>query len=159
MSARFKWTAWAFLLVALGVALAVGASRPSAPPTAVQRAASIDAALRCPSCEDISVADSSAPTAVAIRALVAARVREGESTAEIEGFLESRYGVGILLRPPASGLSAVVWIVPLVAVAGSIACLGVLFWRRRHPAEVAVDDEDRLTVQKAMARARVEVGS
>ena len=45
----------------LAAALLLGRSAP----TPAQRAAAIESALRCPSCEDLSVAASSAPTAVA----------------------------------------------------------------------------------------------
>jgi cytochrome c-type biogenesis protein CcmH len=149
--------AWIALGVALAVALAFGASRPSQT-TAAQREAAIDADLRCPSCQDISVADSSSSTAVAIRQVVATRVSQGESTAQIESFLESRYGIGILLRPPTSGLSAAVWAVPLVAVAAGALGLGVFFWRRRRGELVPVAAEDRQLVEDAMARARDEAG-
>ncbi len=143
----------------LAVALAIGASRPNASSTAAQRAAAIDSDLRCPSCEGISVADSSAPAAVAIRRAVAARVSEGQSTAQIEGFLEGRYGLGILLRPPASGLSAAVWVVPLAAVTVGVLGLVVFFWRRRRVDPVPVTVEDRVLVEDAMTSARAEAGS
>jgi len=151
---RFVWVA---LGVAVVVALAFGSYRPGRQ-TAAQRASAIEADLRCPSCEDISVADSSAATAVAIRQVVTTRVGEGESTAQIEGFLESRYGVGILLRPPTSGLSVAVWIVPLVAVALAAVGLGAFFWRRRGGELAPVAAEDRDLVEEAMRRARDEAG-
>jgi cytochrome c-type biogenesis protein CcmH len=152
---RLKWASWGVLAVVLAVALAIGASRPGSSPSPSQRAAAIDAGLRCPSCEDISVADSSAATAVAIRELVAQRVHQGQSTGQIEGFLESRYGASILLEPPASGLSAAVWIAPLVAVGVALVALGVLFWRRRRVESVSVRDEDRARVEAALAGPRV----
>ncbi|MGA2037024.1 MAG: cytochrome c-type biogenesis protein [Acidimicrobiales bacterium] len=150
---------WAVLAVVLAVALAFGVSRPDESSTAAQRAAAIDADLRCPSCEVISVSDSSASTAVAIRQVVAARVREGQSTAQIESFLESRYGLGILLRPPASGLSAAVWVVPIAAVAVGVLGLGAFFWRRRRIEPVQVAAEDRDLVEDAMAPGRGEASS
>jgi cytochrome c-type biogenesis protein CcmH/NrfF len=91
--------------------------------------------------------------------VVTTRVGEGESTAQIEGFLESRYGVGILLRPPTSGLSVAVWIVPLVAVALAALGLGALFWRRRSGELVPVTAEDRDLVEEAMLHARDEAGT
>jgi len=145
--ARVPWVA---LVVVVGVALGVGANHPSAP-TAPQREAAIDASLRCPSCEDISVADSSAPTAVAIRQLVATRVAAGQSDAQIDAFLVSRYGPGILLRPPVSGITAAVWIVPVVAMAAAGAGLAVVFWRRRRLETVSVAADDRRLVARALA--------
>jgi cytochrome c-type biogenesis protein CcmH/NrfF len=34
------------------------------------------------------------------------------------------------LKPPDSGLTSIVWILPAVAGAGALVILGVLFWRR-----------------------------
>ena len=146
--------AWSVLALVLSAALTIGAGRPGGSSTASQRANAIDSALRCPSCEDVSVAASRAAAAVAIRRIVAQRVNEGQSTAQIESFLESRYGVGILLRPPASGLSAAVWVVPLVALGAGLVALGVFFWHRRRLEPSSVDDQDRALVDAALARSR-----
>jgi cytochrome c-type biogenesis protein CcmH len=146
-----QWAPWVVMAVVLAVALAVGAHRPGPAPSATQRAAVVDAQLRCPSCEDVSVADSSAPTAVAVRAIVLARVRAGQSDGEIEGFLVSRYGPDILLRPPATGATGTVWIVPVVAVVVALGGLGVFFWRRRRAPSAALEDEDRALVDQALA--------
>lgn len=155
--ARARIYAWSALAVVLAVVLAIGATRPGAASSSSQRASAIDSALRCPSCEDVSVAASSAPAAVAIRGIVAQRVGEGQSTAEIESFLESRYGVGILLRPPTSGLSGAVWVVPLVVVGTGLAGLGVFFWRRRRVEPSVVPEEDRALVDAVLARSRAGV--
>jgi len=145
------WAPWLAMVVVLSVALAVGASRPGPPLSPTQRAAAIDAQLRCPSCEDVSVADSSAPTAVAVRAIVLQRVRAGERQAQIEDFLVSRYGPGILLRPPTRGATSTVWIVPVVVVVLALGGLGVFFWRRRRRAAAPVGIEDRSLVDHALA--------
>jgi cytochrome c-type biogenesis protein CcmH len=143
--------AWVVLAVVLAVALAVGAHRPSPAPGPAQRAAALDAALRCPSCQDVSVADSSAPTAVAIRRIVATRVAAGQSDAAVEAFLVSRYGPDILLRPPASGGVGAVWLVPIVAVPAALVALGVFLWRRRRIAAAAPSEDDRRLVEAALA--------
>jgi len=150
-----RWT-WVALVVVVGVALGVGASPGSPAPTTAQRVAAIDALVRCPSCEGISVADSSASTAVAIRQAVTARVHAGQSDAQIDAFLVSRYGPSILLRPPVGGATAWVWVLPPVAVAVGLACLAVVFWRRRRPPPVTVTDEDRALVARALAARLVD---
>jgi cytochrome c-type biogenesis protein CcmH len=137
--------------VVVGVSLAVGASHPAPPPTNAQRASAIDATLRCPSCEDISVADSSASTASAIRHVVAQRVDAGWSEGRIDAFLIDRYGPGILLRPPAHGATVWVWVLPPVAVAAAAVAVGAVFWRRRARAEPAPSAADRALVEEALA--------
>ena len=63
-----RFPLWTLLGVVLVVALLVGSGVfSSTPPTSAQRAAAIESVIRCPSCEDLSVADSSAPTAVTVR--------------------------------------------------------------------------------------------
>jgi len=119
------------LVVVLAGALVVGGGLfSSTPPTNAQRAAAIDAQLRCPSCIDATVADSSASSAVAVRHEVAHLVAEGETAQQIDADLVSRYGQTILLRPPTSGLAAAVWVVPAVAGAVALGALVVVFWRR-----------------------------
>lgn len=145
---------WWSVAVVLGVALVVGARSPSPAPTAAQRIAAIDTAVRCPSCEDVSVAQSSAPVAVAIRQAVAARVAAGQSEGQVEAWLVSRYGPGILLRPPASGGAGLVWLVPVLAIAGAVVALGVFFWRRRRLVAVPVSEEDRRLVAEALSAER-----
>ena len=118
-------------LVALTVALVIGSGvTSSAAPSAAQRAAALDTQIRCPSCEDISVAQSSASSAIAVRREVASLAAAGESDRAIEQRLVAQYGPSILLSPPDSGLSSLVWLVPLVAGILALAALGAFFWRR-----------------------------
>jgi cytochrome c-type biogenesis protein CcmH len=156
---RFSpWAPWVVLAVVVAVALGIGASKGGPPPTAGQRADAIDALVRCPSCDGISVADSSASTAAAIRATVLARVRAGQSEGAIDAFLVSRYGPSILLRPPVQGLTAWVWVVPPVAVAGAVAGLVTVLWRRRQRTEAPVSSQDRALVDRALAERATDVG-
>jgi cytochrome c-type biogenesis protein CcmH len=133
---RIPW--WTVFGVVGAVALLVGSGVLSSRPlTAAQRSAAIEADIRCPSCEDLSVAQSDAPTAVAVRAAIHRQVDAGRSDQQVEAYLMSRYGASIELDPPASGLALVVWLVPLVAgVVGLAAVATVLV--RRHLATSSV---------------------
>jgi cytochrome c-type biogenesis protein CcmH/NrfF len=118
-------------LVIVAVALAIGSGVFSAQPeTAAQRAARIEAVVRCPSCIDVSVAQSQETTALAVRHEIERQVARGVSTAQIEQTLVDQYGQNILLEPPDSGGFAVIWIVPIVLAAGALLVVGALFWRR-----------------------------
>ena len=90
----------------------------------------IETNIRCPSCEDLSVAQSSAPTAVAVRTTVQRQIAEGRSDQQIEAYLISRYGASIELDPPASGWSLLVWLVPVLAGVGGLAVVTTVLVRR-----------------------------
>jgi cytochrome c-type biogenesis protein CcmH len=142
---------WVALVLVLAATLAYSVSGTGGAPTPAQRAAALEADLKCPSCDAISVLDSSASTAAAVRQVVLTRVRLGQSDRQIENYLVGVYGPSILLRPPARGLTAVVWVVPLLAAAAGVGGLGALFWRRRRPPSVAVTSVDRARVDRALA--------
>jgi cytochrome c-type biogenesis protein CcmH len=82
-------------------------------------------------------------------------VRAGDTDAQIDAFLVSRYGPGILLRPPTTGASATVWVVPVVAVLVGLAVLGAFYWRRRRVRPAELEDEDRALVARALAERSV----
>jgi cytochrome c-type biogenesis protein CcmH/NrfF len=128
---RSLWVRIGAPLVVVAVALAIGSGVFSGKPeTATQRAARIEAVVRCPSCIDVSVLQSQETTAVAVRHEIERQVAHGVSTAQIEQTLVDQYGQNILLEPPDSGGFAVIWIVPIVLAAGALVVVGTLFWRR-----------------------------
>ena len=125
------WVQVALPLLVLAVALVIGAGVfSSAPETAAQRAAAIETGVRCPSCTDVSVADSDATTAIAVRHQIQSLVDAGRSTEAIDKVLVSEYGQTILLVPPDTGGIPLIYVVPLVLGAGALATVGILFWRR-----------------------------
>jgi cytochrome c-type biogenesis protein CcmH len=148
-SASVQRLAWLVLGVVVATALAIGWSRATLPPRAA-RIAAIEADVKCPSCEDLSVAVSTAPTAVAVRSVIVHRVDAGQSTAAIEQYLVSRYGPSILLRPPTTGGTGLVWEIPLAVGALSIFALAGVFWRRRSIGTVAVSESDLDLVRRAL---------
>jgi cytochrome c-type biogenesis protein CcmH len=128
---RSLWVRIGTPLLIVAVALAIGSGVFSGKPeTEAQRAARIEAVVRCPSCIDVSVAQSQETTALAVRREIEQQVARGVSTAQIEQTLVDEYGQNILLEPPDSGGFAVIWIVPIVLAAGALVVVGALFWRR-----------------------------
>jgi len=118
-------------LLVLAVALVIGSGALSGKAqTAAQRAAAIESVVRCPSCIDVSVAQSEESTALAVRHEIQREVTQGRSTAQIEHALVAQYGQTILLEPPDPGGFPLIWIVPIVLGAGALGIIGVLFWRR-----------------------------
>jgi cytochrome c-type biogenesis protein CcmH len=106
----------AIALLVLAAAL-VFAARPHEV-TADERIDQITTELRCPVCQGLSVKDSTSETARQMRNLVAQRVREGKTDAEIEAEFRAAYGEWIFLSPPVASWSGLVWLVP-IAVLGA----------------------------------------
>ena len=90
----------------------------------------IEAGVRCPSCTDVSVAQSNDSTALAVRHEIESMVAPGRSAGQIDQTLVSEYGQTILLVPPDTGGIPLIWIMPVVLATGAIIFVGVLFGRR-----------------------------
>lgn len=147
------WVPWAGLLVVLVVAVVIGFNGKRAPLTLTQRTNVIASEVRCPSCEDLNAAESNSQAAVAVRNLIRQDLAHGQTTAEIESYLVGRYGPDIILRPPARGVTALVWLLPAaVALVGLVgALLALRRWRgRANTDERGPDEADRALVQAAM---------
>jgi len=136
------WARVLLPLIVLGVALLIGSGAfDSSPQTVAQRAAVIEANVRCPACTDLSVAQSNSTTAIAVRNQIESMVAAGSSTADINQTLVSEYGQTILLTPPDSGGLPLIWIIPLVLGVGAVVAVGVLFWRRNREFEALREHE------------------
>lgn len=99
--------------------------------------------LRCPKCQNQSLADSNAPIAQDLRKRTYELVRAGRSDEQIVAYLKERYGEFITYRPAFNAVTALLWTGPflLLLVAG-----GVLVFRlRRRAAAAAATGEGALT--------------
>jgi cytochrome c-type biogenesis protein CcmH len=108
----------AIALLVLAAALVL-AARPHEV-TADERIDQITTELRCPVCQGLSVKDSTSETARQMRDLVAQRVREGRTNAEIEAEFRAAYGDWIFLSPPVASWSGLVWLVPVFALGAGL---------------------------------------
>jgi len=127
------WLRVALPLAVLAVVLVIGSGLFDTVPqtqTQAQRAAAIEAGVRCPSCTDLSVAQSNATTAIAVRHQIEDMVAAGRSAAQVDQALVSEYGQTILLVPPDAGGISVIYVIPVVLAAGALAGVGAVFWRR-----------------------------
>jgi len=135
-----------------GAALAVEPDEIMSDPALETRARVISSGLRCLVCQNQSIDDSNAPLARDLRLLVRERLKAGDSDAQVVQFVEDRYGEFVLLRPPLSWRTLILWAAPLVALLAAV-WLSVRGWQRRQrqsaaaPAEAAplsADEEARL---------------
>lgn len=106
----WTWLAACVVVVALSFASAPSAS------TSSSRIAHLETLVKCPSCEDLSVAISNSTSAIAVRNQISADVHRGKSDNQILTSLENTYGTQILLSPSTSGIGAILWLAPLGVV-------------------------------------------
>ena len=127
LSSRAAWLcAAATLLVALGI----GSVHPPVP-SATARVAYLETVIKCPSCADLSIGQSEAPIAVALRSQVSAWVGGGLSDAEIEHLVVARFGPAVLLVPEGSGAAVALWALPIASIVVAAGVLALYLWRRR----------------------------
>ena len=117
-----------WLIVAALCAVLVATSGPRHDSVAA-RIAHLESIVKCPSCEVLSVGQSTKPASLAIRAEITRKVHAGVSDQAIVASLESRYGTAIVLTPSTSGVGVLLWAVP---VGGGAAALGILVFMVRR---------------------------
>lgn len=140
-----RWGPWIAVVVVTVAALSIAAFGTRSAPTAQDRVSSISRTVKCPVCSGESVAESNAPASQEIRRQIAEQVQQGQTDDEIRSFYAAKYGQAILLTPSASGVNALVWILPVVALAVGIAALVIVFRRwSSMPAEHASEDDRHL---------------
>ena len=118
------WAITAVLAAVVIVGLIMGDSAEA------DRVKALGARIKCPVCQGEAIGDSPAETSRAMMQIVEEKVAAGETDAQIVDFFTARYGTGILLDPPFSGSTLLVWLLPVVAVIGGIV---MILSRRRQP--------------------------
>ena len=101
--------------------------------TTDDRVQEVAAGLRCPVCQNLSVADSPSRLAGEMRAEIEAKLDAGETPEQIHAFFVDRYGEWVLLAPTKRGLNLLPWAVPIVGILAGAAVWFSLV--RRRPAE------------------------
>ena len=116
-------------------------------PALEARARAIGQELRCLVCRNQSIDDSDADLAHDLRVLVRQRITAGDSDAQIVAYVRSRYGDFILLRPPVTVGTVLLWAGPaVILLLGGVAV--VRFYRGRRveppPPPLSADERQRL---------------
>ncbi len=88
--------------------------------------------LRCPKCQNQTIADSDAPLAKDLRQIVYDKIRAGESDQEIREFMKARYGDFILYKPPLQPGNYLLWFGPALVLLLVIG-FAILRIRKRTP--------------------------
>lgn len=164
-SARIGAFALAAILLAAVVAVVLVAMRGPAPPENLQdRIRSVASTLRCPVCQNLSVADSPSRLATQMRTTIGQELQAGRTPGQIREEFATAYGEWILLAPPKRGIDMAVWLMPLALLIGGLV-IGVIAVRRwtagavreapttTPQAEPGISEQDRRLLDRAMAAA------
>ena len=92
------------------------ADRPLADPAAERQAQAVMADLRCLQCQNQSIADSAAPQAATMRAIVRQQIAAGASPDSVRRWFIDRYGDWVSFDPPARGATLLLWLAPAVVL-------------------------------------------
>lgn len=88
--------------------------------------------LRCPMCQNETLADSNAPIARDLRNQIFRMMQAGKSDDEIRQFLVARYSEFVLYDPPLTASTWLLWFGPLlILLAGGGVVLAVIRQRSR----------------------------
>ncbi|MFC2177069.1 cytochrome c-type biogenesis protein CcmH [Actinomycetota bacterium] len=94
------------------------------------RVASLGAAIKCPVCQGEAIVDSPSETAQAMLEVLEEKVAEGLTDDQVFAYFTDRYGDGIRLDPRFSPQTLLLWLTPVIAVAGGV---WMILSRRRQP--------------------------
>ncbi len=129
-----------------GVLVVSAAGSPWAQTDLDDQARVVAAELRCPVCQNLSVADSPSEMAGQMRAVIRERLQAGQSPDAIIAYFTEKYGEWILLSPKAGGFNLIVWLLPGAATLAGLVGVGwtARRWLRRTSAipEAARDEDD-----------------
>ncbi len=138
----------AFLLL-LSLAAPAGAVQPDemlADPGLEARARALSQGLRCLVCRNENIDESNADLARDLRLLVRERLVAGDSDAEVIAYLVDRYGEYVLLEPPATGSTLILWVAGPALLVAALGGAAVYLRRRRAGADAApapLSDDER----------------
>ena len=94
--------------------------------------------LRCPKCQNNSIADSNAMIAADMRLKVYQLMKQGQSKQQITDYMVARYGNFVTYQPPLMLSTLILWAGPaLFVVMGALVI--ILRSRKRQPSQQRLD--------------------
>lgn len=126
------------ILLSTSAVLAIDTERAFDDPELQARYETIISEIRCVQCQNQSIKDSNVFLAADLRREIRRMLGEGKTDAQVYDFLVARYGEFALYRPRVGGKTLVLWLAPLLLLAGgAVIMLRVVRQRMTLP----IDDE------------------
>ncbi len=105
--------------------------------------------LRCPKCQNNSIADSNAIIAADMRTKVYQLMLQGQTKRQIIDYMVARYGNFVTYEPPLNPLTLMLWLGPLLVVLiGGLAV--VLQAARRGDRAPPMSTDERLRLERLL---------
>ena len=96
--------------------------------------------LRCPMCQNETLADSNAPIARDLRNQIFRMMQQGKSDEQIKQYLVARYSDFVLYDPPLSARTLLLWFGPLLILLGGAGVVLVAIRKRNHAGSAAITE-------------------
>lgn len=106
--------------------------------------------LRCPKCQNQTIADSDAPLALDLRERVYQMTMEGQSREEIIEFMRMRYGDFVHYKPPMNASTLILWVGP-----GAVLLIGlgtIVMLTRKKRSELSLDSAEQARLDALLAQ-------
>jgi len=129
-SATLRLGSFRLWLVVLAAVVALVVVTAPSTSSNTQRVSHLESLVKCPSCQDLSVAQSTSSSALAVRHEIVTLVAAGDSDSQILTTIEDAYGPTILLSPSTAGLGTVCGCSPRAVFVGLGTTVVVLRRRR-----------------------------
>jgi cytochrome c-type biogenesis protein CcmH len=113
--------------------------------------------LRCVVCQSLSVADSPSETANQMRAIIRERLAAGDNPEQVRAYFVEKYGDWILLSPPKSGFTLLVWVVPFVGLGIGLVLVAVVVRRWSRTPQTAAPSQIDPAVRERIRREMSEM--
>jgi len=138
----------AVAVVGLAALFASGASERAS--TIDDRVHEIASGLRCPVCQNLSVADSPSRLAGEMRVEIETQLRAGRNPEQVRAFFVDRYGEWVLLAPTRRGLNLLPWLVPVIGVLAGAAIWASLVRRRVASDGASATSSERSRIEREL---------
>ncbi len=117
-------------------------------PAQESRAEAVGDQLRCLVCQNESIEDSDAKLAGQLRGIIRTQVAQGVPDRDIMKFMVQRYGIFVLLKPPVSPLTYLLYAMPALALLLGLAA----FWfgRPRPETPAPLDEAEALRLKNLL---------
>ncbi|MDF3153274.1 cytochrome c-type biogenesis protein CcmH [Mesorhizobium sp. XAP10] len=152
MNARLSLTSIILLLALFfaGTALAVKPDEMLPDPALEARARALSEGLRCMVCQNQSIDESDADLARDLRVLVRQRLVAGDTDQQVMGYVVSRYGEFVLLKPRFDLRNALLWGTPVLLLLVGGVFIVLTARSRRSLATNALTTEEQAALDKIL---------